>query len=100
MLSKALRMQQEKEEKELSALQDEVAELRKSLEEKYAKIAFLKEKVEKAEKQNDGATKTHNADISKTKNQDEFIKELEANLEATKGALPIKIWRIKNCWKF
>jgi hypothetical protein len=34
MLSKALRMQQEKEKKKLSTLQDEVAELRKFLEEK------------------------------------------------------------------
>jgi hypothetical protein len=38
MLSKALRIQQEKEEKERTTLQDEVAELRKSLEAKEAKI--------------------------------------------------------------
>jgi hypothetical protein len=42
MLSKALRIQQEMEEKELSTLQDEVAELKKSLEEKQAEITFLK----------------------------------------------------------
>jgi hypothetical protein len=34
MLSKAWRIQQEKEEKELTTLQDEVTKLRKSLEEK------------------------------------------------------------------
>jgi peptidoglycan hydrolase CwlO-like protein len=84
MLSKALRMQQEKEENGLSTLQDEVVELQKSLEEKDAKITSLKEKAKKAEKKNDEATKIHNADISKIKKPDESIKELQANLEAAK----------------
>jgi hypothetical protein len=42
MMSKALRIQQENEEKELSTLQDEVGELWKSLEERYAEITSLK----------------------------------------------------------
>ena len=41
-------MQQEKEEKEFSALQAEAAKLHKSLEEKDAKMALLKEMVEKS----------------------------------------------------
>lgn len=82
MLNKALRMQQEKEEKECSTLQDEVAELRKTLEEKDAKMASLKEKAEKAEKEIDEARKIHNGDVSKLKKQDKLIKELQANLEA------------------
>ena len=44
----------------------------------------LKEKAEKAKKNNDEATKIHNADISKIKKPDESIKELQANLEAAK----------------
>jgi predicted RNase H-like nuclease (RuvC/YqgF family) len=51
MLSKALRMQQEKEEKEFTILQDEVAELQKYLEEKEAENSSLKEKVNKIEKE-------------------------------------------------
>jgi peptidoglycan hydrolase CwlO-like protein len=98
MLSKALRMQQEKEEKGLSTLQDEVVELQKSLEEKDAKITSLKEKAKKAEKKNDEATKIHNADISKIKKQDESIKELQANLEAAKRNIANKDIE-KNYWK-
>jgi hypothetical protein len=45
MLSKALRIQQENEEKELTILQDKVAKLWKSLEEKEAKAISLKEKM-------------------------------------------------------
>ena len=63
MLSKVLRMHQEKE---LSALQDEAAKPHKSLEEKDVQT-LLKEKVEKTEKENDEARKIHNADVSKLK---------------------------------
>jgi predicted nucleic acid-binding Zn-ribbon protein len=83
-------MQQEKEEKELSTLQDEVVELQKSLEEKHAKIRSLKEEVEKVEKKNHEASKMHNADISKMKKQDESIKELQTNLKATKRSIADK----------
>jgi uncharacterized coiled-coil DUF342 family protein len=84
MLSKALRMQQEKEEKELSTLQEKVTGLRKSLEEKEAEITSLKEKVDKVKKKSHEATKTHNANIMKMKRQDESIKELQTSLEAAK----------------
>jgi peptidoglycan hydrolase CwlO-like protein len=77
-------MQQEKEEKEISTLQDKVAGLQKFLEEKEAEITSLKEKVDKVEKKNDEATKMHNADTLKMKKQDESIKELQTNLEAAK----------------
>jgi uncharacterized coiled-coil protein SlyX len=66
MLSKTLRIQQEKEENELTTLLDEVAEIWKSLEEKEAEITSLKEKVNKVEKKNEAA-KVHNADITKMK---------------------------------
>jgi chromosome segregation ATPase len=84
MLSKALSMQQEKEEKELSTLQDEVVKLWKSLEEKEVEITSLKDKVDKIEKKNEEAAKVHNANISKMKKQDKWIKELQTSLEATK----------------
>ena len=84
MLSKALKMQQEKEEKELSTLQDKVAGLRKPLEEKEAEITSLKEKVDKVEKKNYEATKMHNANIMKMKKQDDSIKDLQMSLEAEK----------------
>jgi phosphate uptake regulator len=45
MLSKALRIQQEKEEKELTTLQDEVEKLQYSLEEKETEAISLKEKM-------------------------------------------------------
>jgi GH25 family lysozyme M1 (1,4-beta-N-acetylmuramidase) len=44
----------------------------------------LKEKAEKVEKENDEVTEIHNVDISKIQKQDESIKELQANLEASK----------------
>jgi uncharacterized lipoprotein YehR (DUF1307 family) len=95
MLSKALRMQQEKEEKEFSVLQDEAAKLLKSLEEKYAKMALLKEKVENFEK-NDEARKIHDADISNLKKKDDFFKELHANLKAKKRVMLLSLWKIKS----
>jgi predicted nucleic acid-binding Zn-ribbon protein len=76
MLSKALRIQQENEEKELTTLQDEVAKLQKSLEEKEAEITSLKEKVNKVENKNEEAIKVHNADMTKIKKQDKSISEL------------------------
>lgn len=93
MLSTALRMKQDKEEKKLLTLQDEVAKLQKTLEEKDAEIKSLKEKVEKAEKKNAEAVKIHNVDISKMKKQYELIKELQTNLETIKKS-------IANYWKF
>lgn len=50
MLSKALRLQQEKKEIELSTLQDEVEKLWSSIEEKEVEITSLKEMVAEAEK--------------------------------------------------
>ena len=67
MLSKTLRIQQEKEENELTTLLDEVAEIWKSLEEKEAEITSLKEKVNKVENNNEEAAKVHSADITKMK---------------------------------
>jgi predicted nucleic acid-binding Zn-ribbon protein len=65
MLSKALRMQQEKEEKKLTTLQDEVLELHKSLEKKEAEITSLKEKVNKIKKEKGEVVKMPNADMTK-----------------------------------
>jgi predicted nucleic acid-binding Zn-ribbon protein len=45
MLSKYLRIQQEKEDDELSNLQDEATTLQNSLQEKESEIASLKEKL-------------------------------------------------------
>jgi predicted nucleic acid-binding Zn-ribbon protein len=84
MLSKSLRIQQDKEEKELATIQDEVAELRKSLEEKVAEITSLKEKVNKVEKKKEEVVEVHNTDIVKMKKQDDSISELRASLKATK----------------
>jgi chromosome segregation ATPase len=82
MLSKALRIQQDKEDKELTTLQDKVAKHWKSLEEKEAEITSLKEKVNKVEKKNEEAVKVHNADMAKMKKQDDSINELWTSLEA------------------
>lgn len=81
MLSKALRMQQEKEEDELSKLQDEVARLRNSLKEKETEVTFLKEKLAEAKKEKEEAEKIHNNDVMKMKEQDNSIKEHHTNLE-------------------
>ena len=62
MLSKALRIQQEKEEKELMTLQDEVEKLRKSLEEKDIEAISFKEKMAKVEKEKEEAAMMHNVD--------------------------------------
>jgi peptidoglycan hydrolase CwlO-like protein len=67
MLSKPLRIQLEKEEKELTTLQDEVAMLQKSLEEKEAEIASLIEKVNTFEKENEEAVMMCNSDMIKMK---------------------------------
>jgi chromosome segregation ATPase len=90
MLSKVLRMQQEKEETKLSTLQGEVVELQKYLEKKEVEITSLKEKVNKVEKKNEKATKVHNTDITKMKKQDESIRELQTNLEAAKENIATK----------
>lgn len=50
MLSKALRIQQEKEEDELSKLHDNVEKLQNSLEEKEIEVISLKEKLTKDER--------------------------------------------------
>jgi chromosome segregation ATPase len=83
MLSKALRVQQEKEDMELSTLQDEVEKLRSSLEEKEVEVKSLKEKVAEAER-------IHSADVTKAKEQDNLINELRANLDATKEDIASK----------
>jgi septal ring factor EnvC (AmiA/AmiB activator) len=48
MLSKSLRIQQEKEDDELSKLQDETGSLQNSLHEKESEVASLKEKLAEA----------------------------------------------------
>jgi vacuolar-type H+-ATPase subunit F/Vma7 len=57
MLNKDLRIQQEKDDYELSKLQDEVANVLNSLEEKETKIISLKEKLAEAEKEKEQAEK-------------------------------------------
>jgi predicted RNase H-like nuclease (RuvC/YqgF family) len=55
MLSKALRIQQEKEDDELSKLQDEVVKLQNSLKEKKIRITYLKENLAEAKKEKEQA---------------------------------------------
>jgi hypothetical protein len=57
MLNKDLRIQQEKDDYELSKLQDEVANVLNSLEEKETEIISLKEKLAEAEKEKEQAEK-------------------------------------------
>ena len=67
MLNKDLRIQQEKDDYELSKLQDEVANVLNSLEEKETEIISLKEKLAEAEKEKEQAEKNHNDDVTKMK---------------------------------
>lgn len=76
MVSKALRIQQEKEEYELSKLQDKVQKLQKSLEEKETKVISLNEKVAEAKREKEEAVKVRNVDMTKMKEQNKSINEL------------------------
>jgi predicted RNase H-like nuclease (RuvC/YqgF family) len=85
MLSKALKIQQDKED-------DEVARLQNSLEEKENEITSLKSQLAKAKEETKQAENVHNDDMVKMKEQDDAINELRTNFETKK-----KI--IKNCLK-
>jgi predicted RNase H-like nuclease (RuvC/YqgF family) len=84
ILSKALRIHQEKEKKTLTTLQDEVAELHKTLEDKETEAISLREKMPEVKKIKEEVVKMHNADMKKIKEHDKLIKELHTSLEATK----------------
>lgn len=84
ILSKALRIQQEKEEVEISNLQYKVETLRKSLEEKETEVISLKEKTTEVKREKEEAVKVHNVDMTKMREQDKLINELHSILEATK----------------
>lgn len=83
MVSKTLKIQQEKEEYELSKLQDKVEKIQKSLEEKETKVISLKEKVAEAKREKEEAVKVRNVDMTKMKEQNKSINELWTSLEAT-----------------
>jgi predicted nucleic acid-binding Zn-ribbon protein len=76
MVSKTLKIQQEKEEYELSKLQDKVEKIQKSLEEKETKVISLKEKVAEAKREKEEAVKVRNVDMTKMKEQNKSINEL------------------------
>lgn len=85
MLSKALKIQQDKED-------DEVARLRNSLEEKENEITSFKSQLTKAKEEMKQAEKVHNDDMVKMKEQGDAINELHTNFERKKEI-------IKNCLK-
>jgi predicted nucleic acid-binding Zn-ribbon protein len=76
MVSKTLKIQKEKEEYELSKLQDKVEKIQKSLEEKETKVISLKEKVAEAKREKEEAVKVRNVDMTKMKEQNKSINEL------------------------
>lgn len=76
MVSKTLKIQQEKEEYELSKLQDKVEKIQKSLEEKETKVISLNEKVAEAKREKEEAVKVRNVDMTKMKEQNKSINEL------------------------
>jgi hypothetical protein len=84
MLSKALKLQQDKEDKEheaaLSKLQDKAKKLRSSLEEKEIEISSLKEKVFEAERLKEEAEKTHNESNENDEDMDVFPSEIPPGL--------------------
>jgi hypothetical protein len=60
------------------------------LEEKDANIMSLKEKAEKAKKNNDEATKIHNADILNIKSRMNRLRSFRPTSKLQKGTLPTK----------
>jgi hypothetical protein len=99
MLSKALRIQQENEEKELMTLQDEVEKLRKSLEEKEIEAISFKEKMAKVEKEKEEAATMHNVDTTRIKEHEKSISELCTTSKLQKIVLLARTKKIKVYWK-
>jgi chromosome segregation ATPase len=94
VLSKALKMQQEKEdvgyEATISDLQGEVEKVQDSLEEKDNEIAFLKRALAEAKKEKKEAGNTHEQDMIKIMEQYETIGELHVNLKKVKEEINAK----------
>lgn len=88
MLSKALEIQQEKEEDEheaiLSKLQDEVTRLQNALEEKDKEITSLMGSLAEAKEGKEEAERTFNDNMTKMKEQGDTINELRTNLKKEK----------------
>jgi hypothetical protein len=99
MLSKALRIQQENEEKELMTLQDEVEKLRKSLEEKEIEAISFKEKMAKVEKEKEEAATMHNVDTTRIKEHEKSVSELCTTSKLQKIVLLARTKKIKVYWK-
>jgi Rad3-related DNA helicase len=101
MVSKALKIQHEKEDDEhetnMSKLQDEVAKLQNSLEEKESEITSLKENLAETKKEKEQAEKTHNDGMVKMKEQYDSMNDLRTSLEKEKENILAKDKENQNC---